>query len=156
MSDKKTYLSKEKHGELKEELDFLKSTRRGEIAKQLEVAKSFGDLSENAEYHQAREAQATVEGRIMELGELLRSVKIVSHHASDTADVGTAVVVQKKGETEEKCFEIVGSEEADTGAGKISLNSPLGTAMLGKKKGEEFTFKTPAGKEFNYKILKIE
>jgi len=156
MVENKTYLSKEKFEELKQELDFLKGTRRKEIADQLELAKSFGDLSENAEYHQAREAQATVEGRIIELGGLLKSVEIVAHHASDIVDVGTAAVVKREGEKEEKSFEIVGSEEADTASGKISLNSPLGQALMGKKKGEKFIFKTPAGKEINYKILKIE
>lgn len=156
MTENKTYLSKEKLEELKQELDFLKGTRRKEVAEQLELAKSFGDLTENAEYHQAREAQATMEGRIIELGELLRSVEIVAHHASDIVDVGTTVVVRREDESGEKHFEIVGSEEADTSAGKISLNSPLGRALMGKKEKEKFVFKTPTGKEINYKILRIE
>ena len=156
MNETKTYLSKEKHKELVNELDFLTSTKRGEIAEQLQTAKEFGDLSENAEYHEARELQAITEDRIRTLEALLKNVEIVEHHASDVVEMGTTVTVQKKGEKESKTLEIVGSEEADMKAGKISINSPLGQAMLGKKKGESFTFTTPAGKEFEYTILKIE
>ena len=152
---KTTHLSKEKYEELVEELNTLKTKRRQEIADQLEVAKSYGDLSENAEYHEAREEQAKVEGRILELDELLKHVEIVKHHKSDVVEVGTGVEIQKKGEKETKKFEVVGSEEADTKAGKISLNSPLGQSMLGKKEGETFTYETPSGKKVNYKIVKI-
>lgn len=156
MADNTTYLSEEKHTELKEELDFLKGTRRREIAEQLEEAKSFGDLSENAEYHQAREAQAAVEDRINQLEDMLSSVEIVSHHKSDTVEVGTTVTLEKVGLQEEQTYELVGSEEVNMKEGKISPNSPLGVAMLGKKKGQEFMFKTPAGKSIRYKVLKIE
>lgn len=155
MNDIKTYLSQQKFDELQEELAFLKGTRRGEIARQLEEAKSFGDLSENAEYHQAREAQAVVEGRIRELTELLKSVEIVSHHKGDVVGVGTTAMIQKDGESDTRSFEIVGSEEADTKQGRISLNSPLGQAMIGKKKGESFTFTTPSGTKVNYTITDV-
>jgi len=156
MNEQKTYLSKEKFKELTDELDFLKTTRRQEIAKQLEIAKSYGDLSENAEYHQVRESQATAEGRVVEVETMLKNVEIVSHHKSDVIDVGTTAVLQREGEKDKKSFEIVGSEEADLGVGKISLNSPLGQALMGKKKGEKFIFTTPSGKDINYKVLKIE
>lgn len=156
MNDKKTYLSKQKYDELTEELAFLKGTRRGEIARQLEEAKGFGDLSENAEYHEARGAQAVVENRIRELEGLLKSVEIVGRHQSDTVDVGTTVTVQKEGDADKRTFEIVGSEEADTKVGRISPDSPLGQAMLGKRKGETFTFKAPSGKKFEYTVLSIE
>lgn len=156
MGDEKTYLSKEKHNELRKELDFLKGTRRKEIAQQLEQAKSFGDLSENAEYHEAREAQTSVEKRIYELETKLKSVEIVSHHKSDNVNVGTTVVVKNERGREKKTYEIVGSEEADMKSGRISLNSPLGQAMMGKKKGEKFSFVTPSGKKLEYKVLKIE
>lgn len=155
-TDKITYLSQEKFDELRKELTFLTDTKRGEIAKLLEDAKSFGDLSENAEYHQAREAQANVEARIRELEDLLESVEIVSHRKSDIADVGTTVTLQAQTDKEERTFEIVGSEEADMQSGKISLHSPLGSAMIGKKINETFVFKTPVGKEVTYKVLKIE
>ena len=154
MPDKKTYLSKEKHRELIDELDFLKTTRRQEIAEQLEIAKSFGDLSENAEYHEARSNQAGVEQRIFELENMLKNVEIVKHHKSDVAEVGTAVTLDKKG-GDTVTYELVGSAEADTAAGKISVEAPLGKAILGKKKGETFDFVAPSGKKFVYILKKI-
>jgi len=154
MAPHKTYLSKEKHEELKKELDFLKGDGRKKIAEQLKVAKSFGDLSENAEYHEARNEQGKMESRIIQLEELLKDVEIVKHHKSDVVEVGTSVTVLKDKET--KTFEIVGSEEADMASGKISLGSPLGKSMMGKKKGEEFEFEAPSGKKFTYKVQKID
>jgi len=154
--DKKTYLSQGKYNELKNELDFLTTTRRGEIAEQLEEAKAFGDLSENAEYHQAREAQASVEQRIGQLEELLKSVEIVSSHKSDAVEVGSKVTLEKVGLQTQQAFEIVGSEEVDMSQGRISPESPLGRHAMGKKEGQEFMFKTPTGKSIRYKVLKIE
>lgn len=154
MPDKKTYLSKEKHTELHNELDFLQTTRRQEIAEQLETAKSFGDLSENAEYHEARAAQANLEQRIYELDAMLKNVEIVEHHKSDIAEVGTTVTLDKKG-GDAVTYELVGSAEADTAAGKISVDSPLGQAIVGKKKGETFDFNAPSGKKFTYTLKKI-
>ena len=156
LDDKKTYLSQEKYDELKKELTFLAGARRGEIAKQLEEAKSFGDLSENAEYHQAREAQASVEDRIGQLEVLLESVEIVKHHKSSVVEVGTTVSLEKVGLQEQRTFEIVGSEEVDMKQGRISLDSPLGKHVMGKKEGQEFMFETPAGKSIRYKVLRIE
>jgi len=156
-TDKKTtYLSQEKYDELKEELRFLSGTKRSEIARQLEEAKSFGDLSENAEYHQAREMQASVEDRIGQLEDMFMAVEIVSHHKSNLVEVGTTVTLSRKDTAEERKFEIVGSEEVDMKKGKISPNSPLGTAVVGKKEGEKFIFSTPSGNSIEYKVLKIE
>lgn len=154
MPDKKTYLSKEKHAQLIDELDFLKTTRRQEIAEQLETAKSFGDLSENAEYHEARAAQASVEQRIFELENMLKNVEIVKHHKSDVAEVGTTVTLDKKG-GDTVIYELVGSAEADTAAGKISVEAPLGRTIVGKKVGETFDFEAPSGKKFTYTLTKI-
>jgi len=153
INETKVYLSQKKFDELTEELAFLQTKKRAEIAERLKQAKSYGDLSENAEYHQARDAQAEVESRIMQLITLLKSANIVEHHKSDSVEVGTTVTVDKDGE--EKVFEIVGSEEADTAAGKLSLDSPLGSTMIGKRKDEQFVFKAPSGKSFTFKILKI-
>ena len=135
--ENKEYLTKEKHYELMEELDFLKTTRRKEIAEQLEYAKSLGDLSENAEYHEAREQQALTEDRLNKIEYVLKNAEIVSHRKSDTAEMGSTVVVQKVGQRERKEFTLVGSEEADMAQGKISHQSPLGQAIIGKKKKEE-------------------
>ncbi|MEN9649472.1 MAG: hypothetical protein RL094_439 [Candidatus Parcubacteria bacterium] len=151
----KEYLTKEKHKELTIELEHLKTVRRKEIAEELEFAKSLGDLSENAEYHEAREAQAALEDRISQLESILSTAEIVKVHHSNTVEIGSKVHVKKTGDKIEKIYVIVGSEEADMAAGKISFKSPLGEAMLGKKKGDEFTFKSPVG-VMKYTIVSIE
>lgn len=151
-----TYLSKEKHEELVAELEELRTARRQEIAEQLERAKAFGDLSENAEYHEAREDQAKVEARIYELEAMLKNVSIISHKKSDSVEVGSVVTLRKAGEEGTVTYEIVGSEEADMRSGKISLNAPLGQAMFGKHVKETFVFTAPSGKKTEYTIIRIE
>lgn len=151
----KEYLSKEKFKILTEELKDLKTVKRKKIAEELEFAKGLGDLSENAEYHEAREAQASLEDRILQLESILSNAEIVVTHHSDKVEVGSVVNVKKTGDKVEKKYSIVGSEEADTATGKISFKSPLGQALLGKKKGEEFKFKTPTG-EAKYTVVSIE
>lgn len=139
------YLTPEKKTELENELNHLKTVRRKEIADALEYAKSLGDLSENAEYHQAREDQANSEDRIIHLEQILKNAVIMNKHTSGVVEVGTTVTVVKKGEKEERQYTIVGSEEADSFGGKISNESPLGSALLGKKKGDEASFTSPKG-----------
>ena len=140
------YLTKEKFEELKKELDDLKTVKRKEVAGDLEYAKSLGDLSENAEYHEARDMQAAIEDRIGKLESLLQTAQIISQHHSDTVGVGTTVIIQKEGMKESQTYKIVGSEEADMAAGKLSITSPLGEALMGKKKGGVITVTTPKGK----------
>ncbi len=152
---KEELISQEKFEELTKELDELRTTRRREVAEQLEYARSLGDLSENAEYQEAREMQAAVEERIQKLEAVLKNAKIVRAGKSDTVGMGAHVVVQKIGSDDKHSYEIVGAEEADIIAGKISYHSPLGGALLGKKKGDEFSFHTPKGTQ-KYKILKVE
>jgi transcription elongation factor GreA len=152
---KEELMSQEKFEELTRELDELRTTRRKEVAEQLEYARSLGDLSENAEYQEAREMQAAVEERIQKLEHVLKSAKIVRAGKSDTVGMGASVTVQKVGADEKHHYVIVGAEEADIIAGKISYHSPLGSALLGKKKGDEFSFHTPKGAQ-KYKILKVE
>lgn len=154
MPEDKEFLTQEKHDQIVAELEDLKHVKRREVAEQLEYAKSLGDLSENAEYHEARDLQANIEDRIARLEALLKSVIIVSSHKTDVAGIGSVITVQKEGNKDTKDFTLVGSEEADTGAGKISIRSPFGEASLGKKKGDTFSFKTPAGL-MKYKIVKI-
>lgn len=155
MESEKTYLSKEKFDELEQELELLRTERRKEIAAKLEYAKSLGDLSENSEYQEAREDQVNVEKRIMELETLLKNAEVVERHRSDVIEVGVTVVVEKVGDGEKKTYHIVGSEEADSATGKISNVSPLGAALMGKKKGETTSFQSPSG-EIEYKIIEIE
>ncbi len=148
-------LSQEKFEELTRELDQLRTTRRKEVAEQLEYARSLGDLSENAEYQEAREMQAAVEERISKLEVILKNAKIVQGTKSDNVGMGSTVTVQKLGADEKHTYTIVGAEETNMFEGKISYHSPLGNALMGKKKGDEFSFHTPKGTQ-KYKILKVE
>lgn len=146
------YLTLEKKNELEGELSQLKSVRRKEIADSLEYAKSLGDLSENAEYHQAREDQANCEDRISHIEQILKNAVIMESGVSGVVSVGSTVTVLKKGSKEEKTFALVGSEEADSVSGKISNESPLGQALLGKKKGDKVIVHAPKG-EVEYSII---
>lgn len=149
------YLTQEKFDQFKNELNELKTTKRTEIAKALEYAKSLGDLSENAEYHEARNSQAVVEDRINHLEAVLKSATIVSGHQTDAAAVGTAIKLEKESDKSKHEYTLVGSEEANAAEGKISVRSPLGQAVLGKKKGESFSFTTPSG-TVSYRLIEIK
>lgn len=149
------YLTQEKFNELKAELDLLVHTKRKEIAEHLEYAKSLGDLSENAEYHEARDDQANIEDRIAKIESVLKSALIMpSTHDTSSVNIGNTVTVQK-GNAESKTYTVVGSEESDMNAGKISMKSPLGKALLGKKKKDEFTVQTPGG-AVTYRVIDIK
>ncbi len=147
------YLTKEKFDEFTKELALLKGTRRKEVAQSLEYAKSLGDLSENAEYHEARDVQATIEDRIAKLEDLLKTATIVSENKSGVINVGSVVTVEKDGK--KFAYTIVGSEEADVVGNKISIRSPFGQAIVGKKKGDSFSFKAPVG-ELSYQVLDVK
>ena len=149
------YLTQYKFQEFTKELDHLKSTRRREIAEQLEYARSLGDLSENAEYQEARELQAATEGRIKQLENILAHAQVISEGGrTNEIQVGSKVTIVKVGDKEEREYEIVGSAEASMRERKISHMSPLGMAMMGKKKNETFEFETPNGM-MKYKITRI-
>ncbi len=152
--EEKHYLTEEKHKELETELNELKGPKRLEIIGALEYAKSLGDLSENAEYHQAREDQGKLEDRIRNIEHILKNSVIISKHASSVVEIGSTVEVQKEGNKETRTFDIVGSEESDMSQGKLSNRSPIGQALMGKTKGDTALVETPAGK-FTYKIIKI-
>ena len=139
------YLTNEKFAELKKELEHLKTNRRKEIADHLEYAKRLGDLSENAEYHQAREDQAEVEDRINRLENLLKNATIMTDSRGDVVTVGSTVRLTKDGDNKSYVYTIVGSEEADTSRGKISNASPIGSALLGHKVGDAIKVTTPKG-----------
>ena len=153
--DEKEYLTKKKYKELVDELDWLQTGRRKELAEHLREATSLGDLSENAEYHQAREDQAGVEKRIKELEVILKNAVIVKQDKFDSVDAGATVTVQKKGTTENREFQVVGTQEVDVNKNKISVISPLVQAMLGKKAGDIFSFKSPKGMQ-EYKVVSIK
>lgn len=151
----KEYLTKEKHEALQKELHELKTVKRKEVAEQLQYAKGMGDLSENAEYHEARDEQAKIESRILQIETILKNVEILEHKKGGTVEVGSEVEVQKDGEKDKKIFTLVGSEEADMSLGKISHLSPIGMSLLGKKKGDTFEMQTPKGKVV-YKIVSVK
>lgn len=153
--EEKLYLTKEKHKDLSEELEYLKKTKRKEVAEQLEYAKSLGDLSENAEYHEARDLQGVVEDRIKKLESILKNAVIVSSHGTDMVAVGSIITVVKDGGKDEIIYTIVGDEESDLSSGKISVHSPFGQAAVGKKKKESFTYNAPSG-PITYKIIDIK
>ena len=151
------FLTSEKFEELKRELDLLKTTRRKEVAESLEYARSLGDLSENAEYQEARDMQAAIEERIQHLERVIKEAKIVvgDKKGSSMVGLGSVITIVREGEKENRIYTIVGSEEANIHEHKLSYLSPLGEALMGKQKGETFTFVTPSGKQ-SYKIIEIK
>jgi len=155
MSEEKEYLTQEKYDEFQLELENLKSMKRQEIAANLEYAKSLGDLSENAEYHQAREAQAKLEDQIKRLESLLKNAEIIASHDTSVVSAGSVVTIKNNKTGDKYTYTLVGSEEVDMQAGKISHKSSLGSAIVGKKKKEQFSVETPGGKT-TYTIVAIK
>lgn len=150
----KYYFTKEGLKKLQTELEKLKKETRVEVAERLKRAKEYGDLSENSEYADAKEAQAKLESRIFELEGIIRNVAIIKKsNQKNTVTIGSTVEVQK-GFKDFK-YTIVGSQEADPEANLISNKSPLGKAFLGKKIGDIIEINTPNGKA-KYKVVKIE
>ena len=152
----KNFVTKEGMEKIKKELQELKTIKRQEISRRIQEAKELGDLSENAEYAEAKEARALNEKRIAEIEIILRDAETISIQPSmsDVVQIGSTIVVQN-GNNKEKVFTIVGSNEANPVEGKISNESPLGTAFLGRKPGEEIDIKIPNG-AIKYKIVKIK
>lgn len=148
------YLTAERLEELKLELNELKTSKRIEVAERLKRAKELGDLSENSEYFEAREEQSQVEGRILELDEMIKNASLIKMTSGkSTVHIGSTIEVGK-GDQKVR-YTIVGSNEAKPEAGLISNESPLGRAFLGKEAGDVIKTKTPKG-EVSYKILNIE
>jgi len=151
----KKYLTPEGLEKLKKELNYLKESKRKEIAERLKHTVSFGDLSENAAYQEAKEAQAFLEGRILELEEIIRSAKVSKNKKNGQVEVGSQVLIRSNYDKQMLKFKIVGAPEANPLEGKISYESPLGKALFGKHKGAVIKVKTPEGK-IQYQILEIE
>ncbi len=155
MTETTQYLSPEKKQELDQELHHLKLTKIPEIAQRIDEAKQMGDLSENAEYHDARDQMAWAQSRVLEIDAILQNSEIVTSTKSDDGfvDIGTTVVVKVNGK--EKEYSIVGAQEANPLIGKISNESPLGGAFIGKKKGDLVSVQVPAGEQ-EYKIIAVK
>jgi transcription elongation factor GreA len=150
-----TYLTAEGQAKLEQELEELKGPRRLELAQRLRSAIQMGDLSENADYHKAKEDQGFLEGRIQEIEYMLRNAVIISTNAAtDTVGIGNHVTIQEAGSPEEK-YHVVGAKEADPRNGRISNESPIGRALMNHKVGETVEVETPGGK-ISFRILKIE
>ena len=152
---KETILTLEGLDKIKEELKELETTRRTSVIERLQSARALGDLSENSEYDDARNEQSFVEGRIHELKEMIKYAKIVTKRNSpgSTVDLGSRVTCTLDGESE--TYEIVSSAEADPLHGKVSIDSPLGSALIGKKKSDTVNVHAPGG-NLLYSIVSVE
>lgn len=154
--EKQVILTQEGLSNLKNELENLKTVRRKEVAEKIKVALSFGDLSENSEYDEAKNEQAIMESRILEIEAMLKNVKVIDEDelSTDRIHVGSKIKVQDVSFNETLDYRIVGSSEVDPREGRISDESPVGAALLGHKKGQTVVVKTPGG-DVKYKILEI-
>ena len=157
MSEKTVFLTYEGLKERERELEYLKTEKRKEISEKIKVALGFGDLSENAEYDEAKNEQAEVELKIVKLEKMLKNAKIIDDEdiSTDVVSMGIKVKVLDIDMEEEDEYYIVGSEEADPMENKISDESPVGKALIGKKQGDVITVETPAGSS-QYKVLEIQ
>jgi len=149
-----TYLTPEGETRLRAELAELTGPRREELAKRLRAAIQMGDLSENADYHKAKEDQGFLEGRIQEIEAILRMAVIIEKKQSDVVTVGSHVTVQEA-DFDPETYYLVGAKEADPRNGKISNESPIGKALMDHKAGDVVEAETPGGR-IKFKILKIE
>jgi len=152
----KNYITPEAYKKLKEELNIFKTVKRGEIALKIQEAKELGDLSENAAYQEAKDSQAALETRILEIEVLLRNASIIRPTKSiGFVEIGSSITVQSLSLPRTKRqFTIIGVQEANPAEGKISNESPLGKSFLGHKKGDLIIAKTPKG-DVKYKIVEI-
>ncbi len=153
--DDVVYLTPEGLQKINEELEYLKTTRREEIAAKLATAIKQGDLKENADYHDAKEEQGFIESRIRDLDDSLRRAQVIKDTGpSTTVRIGSTVTVTEEGYDEEETYNIVGAHEADPANGRISNESPIGRALIGAKKGQTVRVDTPAGLT-NFVIVNI-
>ena len=153
---KQIFVTEEGLKKMKDELEFLVTVKRREVIDTIGIARAFGDLSENSEYDEAKNEQAKVEARIMELEEQLKNIRVVdeSEIKTDVASIGTKIKVRNLSLNKEIVYSLVGSTEADPFKMKISDESPIGKVLMGRKRGETVQYETPKG-EFRLEILDI-
>ena len=155
MADNNFILTQEGKDKLEEELRFLETVKRAEIGERIRIAREFGDISENSEYDDAKNEQGMMEARIAEISRILSEAQVVSApKRSSKVNIGSTVTVEMNGS--ERVFTIVGAAESNVNDGKISNESPVGSALLGHKKGDEVKAQGPTGKEIVMQITKIE
>lgn len=152
MPKKEILITQEGLEKLQQELQELTTVRRPEIVNRIKIAKELGDLSENAEYTSAKEEQSFVEGRIQEIEQVLKQVKVVAENHSGTIGIGTTVTFTVDGDKDS--FELVGPTESDPEKGKISVDSPVGQALLGHKVKDKVKVETPDG-SVTYEIVSV-
>ncbi|CAH1850155.1 transcription elongation factor GreA [Convivina praedatoris] len=158
MSEEKTFpMTAEGRDKLQAELDDLITNQRPEITKRIQIARSYGDLSENSEYQSAKDEQAFVEGRIITLRKMIENAEIINANATakDEVSLGKEVTFQELPDEDPETYAIVGSVEADPLAGKISNESPMAAALIGKKTGDTVNVPLPNGESIKVKILKV-
>ena len=151
---KEIYLTASGLKEIQDELDELKNVKRPEVITALKEARALGDLSENAEYDAARTEQALVENRIQELEAMIENVVLIENVDTDKVSIGTTVTIEYVGDNDTEAYSVVGSKEADPFNNKISNESPIAQAIMGKKTGDVVSVDSPNGK-YDVKILKI-
>ncbi|MDF2700383.1 MAG: greA [Haloplasmataceae bacterium] len=154
MSKSRFELTREGYKRFVQELEYLKTVKRKEVIVALQEARAQGDLSENAEYDAAREEQAQVEARIVELENLIKNAKIIEQDHTDAITIGKIVVFKELPNGDEEKYHIVGSEEADPFNGKISINSPIAQALIGHEAGDKVNIPTPSG-VLNIEIIEV-
>jgi transcription elongation factor GreA len=156
MAEKEVFLTQEGLGKLEQELEMLKTVRRREVAERIKQAIEFGDISENSEYEDAKNEQAFIEGRILTLEKMLRNAKVIEHVEKDSnvVHIGARISLKDMEHGDEYEYTIVGSAEADPTKNRISFESPVGKAIMGKKEGEIVEINVPAGK-VKFKILSV-
>lgn len=147
------YLTAEGLEKFKKELDYLENTKRREIAERIRYTASFGDLKENAGYHEAKDSQAFMEGRILELKHIFATARVVEKNSSGAVGIGSTVVLHSNERQDE--FAIVDPQEADVFSNKISYQSPLGAKLMNRTKGERISLQTPGG-TIEYTILEVK
>lgn len=146
MAEKPIFLTPEGRAKLEAELENLRTVRRAEVAERIHSAKEEGDIMENSAYDEAKNEQAFVEGRIMTIEQMLKNAVIIDEtRVSDVVGIGSYVTVVERGDDEDEVYQIVGSAEADPSRGRISNESPVGRALIGKRVGEDVTVKIPDG-----------
>lgn len=148
------FITKEKKKELEDELSNLVNVIRPKAISRVQAARELGDLKENSEYHTARDDQARINSRIEEIEYTIKNAQVFEKSEQTEIQLGSTAIVEDLKSKEEKHFELVGEEEADFGAGKISNTSPIGEALIGKKVGDKVAITTPGGK-IEYKVNKI-
>jgi transcription elongation factor GreA len=155
--EREVILTEEGYAKLQDEIEYLTTTKRREVADRIKTAREFGDISENSEYDDAKNEQAHVESRILQIEHQLRNARIVDTHdvATDVVGIGTKVTVRTTADKKTKSFALVGSAEADPVNDRLSNESPIGKALMGRKKGDKVNVATPRG-QVEYQVVKIE